>query len=106
MLRLVLRSLGFVCLACSFSAAMVDIARSLGEHRLVVSPFERLVVALQPTGLDWAHGLIARNGRPWMWDPGLVTILNMPAFVVLAAVALLLLWLGRPPRQQFGFSWR
>lgn len=105
MFRFMLRLSGFVCLACGFSAAAVDISRSLADHRLVVTSFERPLVALLPTGLDWAHGLITRIGRPWMWDPGLLTILNLPAFLVLAAVALLLLRLGKAPRPKFGFSW-
>lgn len=93
MLRFVLRAGGLVLLAGAFSLFVTDATRAIAAGAPV---FTSIGVALA-----WASSVasdrlrVALEGlHPLLWDPLATLFLQLPAFLPLAAVALLCLFLG------------
>jgi hypothetical protein len=102
MLRLLLRLMGLILLAGGFAAFIVDASRSFTTHRLSLTSFETLASILAAKNLTNGPALAAGYVPAWLWDPVVQEIFHLPAFAVLATLALFALWLGRPPRPEFG----
>ncbi|MCP5367466.1 MAG: hypothetical protein H6907_01145 [Hyphomicrobiales bacterium] len=94
------RPIGMVLLALAFLAA----AAEAYVHALPDGPAGWLVPAaelwaiLSPDSLRAAARWTWANLHPWAWDPALVTVLRLPAWLVLGLPGLLLAWAGRRPR--------
>jgi hypothetical protein len=105
MFRFLLRFLSLILLACGFSVFIIDASRSAAGQQLVVTSVAELVEALAKNPFGSLEQLVERFGQPWLWDPVLVHIMKLPAFALLCALALFLLWLARPPRPKFGIPY-
>lgn len=102
MLRFTFRLLGLAFLACAFSALVIDVSRSLRDHRLDVTSFERASASILPNLVGWSNDLIERTGSSSTLNAALTTVLDLPAYVPLGLVAIVLFWLGQPPKPKFG----
>lgn len=105
MLRLLFRSIGFLCLAVAFAALIVDGTRSIAAGAPAILPLGETISALTPDILTKMHTGIATH-LPVLWDPVLVTLLLLPAWLVIGGLGILLIVLTRRPRQKIGYARR
>ena len=100
MLRFLLRLLALAALSVAVIFAVLDATRSIAASALVMTPLNASWVAVSPHTLDVIHDLILRKVHPLLWDPVMVRILDLPGFVVFAALAFLLAAIGRRPARR------
>jgi hypothetical protein len=105
MLRFLLRSVGLVFLAGAFAALVVDGTRSVAAGAPAIYPLGRTVSTLFPADFLKVQALVEAHA-PILWDPILVSILLLPAWVVLGLVGIVVLALARPPAPKIGYSRR
>ena len=89
MLRWVFRGLGLLLLAGAFAAAVIDGARSLADQQLSLTPMGAALATLFPSKIAALPALAAKV-HPLLWDPVLLSILYVPAFLDLAVLGVLL----------------
>ncbi len=105
MLRLLLRLCGFLCLAVAFAAMIVDGTRSIAAGAPAIMPLGSTASALFPDLLVKLHAATEAHLPP-LWDPVLVTLLLMPAWLVLGVLGILLVAAARRPRDKIGYARR
>ena len=96
----VLFYLGWVLLALAFTTGAAQVVpRALpgGTSGGVVSAYE-LWYAAWPGTLITTQIKIERLLHPWLWDPALVTLLKLPAWLLLGLPGAMLTWFLRPQR--------
>ena len=105
MIRLVLRFVGFLVLAVAFAALIVDGTRSIAAGTPAILPLGRTTSALFPDLFVKLHAAIETH-VPLLWDPVLVTVLLLPAWLVLGVLGILFIALARRPRPKIGYARR
>jgi hypothetical protein len=95
-----LRFLAGVFLLVAVVAATNDVTRSMiaGQQVPLVSTHAHWS-KLAPVTLTSARNAIQRNTHPLVWDPGLTTVLQLPAWALFGIVGTLLAYAGRRRRQ-------
>ena len=106
MFRLLLRFLGLCLLAAAFVTLLGDITHSVAGARLSVTPLGETLMALAPGELGLAQAFVERRLHPFIWDPVLVDLMRLPAWLAGGAMGWLAIWLGGKPAPRFGFSSR
>ena len=91
--------LGWFLMAAAFMAAAAEtVAHTVpGVSGMVVSAYD-LWYTLSPKGLVISRITIERDLHPLIWDPLLVTVLQLPAWLILGGPGAALAWYFRPPR--------
>jgi hypothetical protein len=56
--------------------------------------------ALNPGSLNLSQAVVQRYVHPWLWDPAIVAVLNVPTAPLLGALAVALLVIGRAPHKR------
>jgi hypothetical protein len=105
MLRLLFRFAGLVLLAGGFAALVADGTRSVAAGALTQTAFGDVLRWLAPAKFDLIQPTVQRL-HPLLWNPVLVHVFAAPAWVVFGAFGMLVLYLGRPPAPQIGYSSR
>lgn len=90
MLRFALRMIGLLTIASGFAALVVDGTRTIAGSELSLTPFAELIKARLPA----LELIVGRNIHPFLWDPLLLSLLKLPAWLVLSLVGLIFLWLA------------
>jgi hypothetical protein len=100
-----LRFLAGVFLMVAVIAAVNDVTRSMEAAQRVppVSTYEHWS-RLAPVTLSRARTSVQRTTHPWVWDPGLVTVLQLPAWGLFGLVGALLAYAGRRRREVSVFA--
>ncbi len=98
MLRFLIRALGLLILAGAFASAVIDGARSLADRQVMLTPFGVLLGEVFPAKIA-ALPALAHKVQPWLWDPVLLYILYVPAFLDLAVIGLILMLVARRGRR-------
>ena len=95
-----LRFLAGVFLMVAVVAAVNDVTRSTqaGERLPPVSTHEHWS-RLAPVTLTLARNAAQRHKHPLVWDPGLVSVLRLPAWGLFGALAMLAAYAGRRRRE-------
>ena len=106
MFRLLLRFLGLCLLATAFVMVLGDVTRSVAGARLHVTPLGEKLMALAPGKLALAQAFVERQVHPFVWDPILVDLMRLPAWLAVGAIGYLAVRLGGKPAPRFGFSSR
>ncbi|MGH6835803.1 MAG: hypothetical protein ACREC9_09710 [Methylocella sp.] len=106
MVRLILRFLGLCLLAAAFVTLLRDVARSVADARIYVTPLGETLMALAPGKLALVQTFVERRVHPFLWDPVLVDLMRLPAWLAVGVIGLLAIRLGRKPAPRFGFSSR
>lgn len=93
MIRLLLGLVAYLLLAGAVAVGIVDTTRWLGDQGLVPTSVEQLGGVLAPKQLDAFRAFAAGRLPAFFWDPLTVTLLRLPAALILGlgAVALFLL---------------
>lgn len=100
MVKGLLRFLAGVLLLVAAIAATNDVTRSMaaGERVAPVSTHEHWS-RLAPVTLALTRSAVERRAHPLVWDPGLVTVLQLPAWVLFGLLGALLAYAGRRRRE-------
>jgi hypothetical protein len=103
MIRFLFRFIGLWLLAGAFAALVIDGTRSVAASALTITSVRDAWELLNPAGLSAAQKQLA--AAPW--NQALAFLLNAPLWILLAAVGLILLALGRRRRTEaIGYSSR
>lgn len=106
MLRFLVRVIGLVILAGGFAALLVDGTRSIAASTLSLTRFGDLCLHFFPKAFPQLQLAVERNIHPLVWDPFLRGFFMIPAWIVLIALGLLLIWLASRRRASIGHSSR
>ncbi len=98
--RRIVRVAGYVLAALALAALGGD---NLGWAR--GDGFKFIVIgqhwyALDASSLNLSQAVVQRYVHPWLWDPAIVAVLNVPTAPLLAALGIALLVLGRAPQKR------
>lgn len=104
MIRFLLRSLGFVLMAATFVALVVDGTRSIAGGRLLQYPLGDALAWFGGTRSALATEGVAR--APAVVGHVVALLLAVPGWMVGAVLGLSLLYAGRPARSEVGLSRR
>jgi hypothetical protein len=90
--RGVVKGLAAVLVAAGIVAAAADAMASLMAQSLVITPLGQTWYDWSPSTLNALQAGVQRRLAPWLWDPGLVTVLLWPTAAVLIGLGVLV-WL-------------
>lgn len=101
MFHFLFRSLGMIILASALIAAVLDITRSVAASSVVITPAAVSWASLSKASLEGVKATV-ESYAAWVWEPVLVTILQLPTWLLLCFLALILLWIGQKREDPFG----
>jgi hypothetical protein len=96
----VLRVLGLVLVALAIAAAGWEALAAWQGGGWRPLALGEMWFRLHAASLNAAQAGIQRHIAPWLWEPGITTILRWPAWVVFAVPGAVLLWVGRPRKRR------
>lgn len=101
-MRIFGRVLGWVLILAAVAVLGADALTALESGDFVPRPAGQLWFQIDPGSLNLVQAGVQRYLAPSVWDPGVVSVLLLPAFVVLAVpgVLLALLCRSRPERRK------
>ena len=101
-MRTVGLAIGWLLLLAAFGCLAFDVARMDG-NAFALAPLGQVWFALDPGSLNFTQAVIERYIWASLWDPGISTLLQWPAFFVflVPGVILLMLFRQRGPRPKF-----
>jgi hypothetical protein len=103
MIRFVLRFIGLCLLATAFVFFVYDGTKSIANQHLVYDRLGDVWAMIDQNSLSLAQNWI-RQKAAWAWDPYALTFFDLPAWLVLVVVALVLILLGRKKRPLIGYA--
>lgn len=106
MIKAGLRLTGFLLLAAGFVATVMDAARTLAGSVLDYARLGELAQRLLGERFLLIQTALERQLHPFLWDPLLVTLLQVPTSLVLLLLGLLCHRLGRPAPLRIGYVTR
>jgi hypothetical protein len=96
---LVLRFIGSLFLLGAVIALTSDLSRPQRGDAPTFASIHKHWSDLAPQTLAGAQKTVATRTHRVVWDPMIVSVLNVPAFMTFGALAVLFLYLGRPRRR-------
>jgi hypothetical protein len=103
MIRFLFRFIGLWLLAGAFAALVIDGTRSVAASQLTITPVRDAWTVINPASLAAAQKQLA--AAPW--DQAFAFLLGAPLWILLAAIGLFFLVLGRRKRTAaIGYSSR
>lgn len=104
MIRSLFRLFGVVFLAAGFILLISDGAKSIADNRLAIYKLGPLWTDIHPTSLPALQALAGQYVPPWVWDPGVVTLLDQPAWLILGVIGIVFVLLGRKKKPLIGYA--
>ena len=97
---LFLRILGVCSLLTAMVALTIDGTKSLasGEGQWIATPLGEHWFNLHASSLNAVQAGIERNVHPLLWDPVIISLLQVPSWIVFGVLGLALYWYGRRRR--------
>ena len=106
MFRLLFRIAGWLALAGSFVAIVIDGTKSIAADEIKLTGFGQLLAQSLGERFAAIQPAVERNITPFLWDPVLVQMFRVPAFAVLALLGVLLVLATARRRKRIGYSSR
>ncbi|NVO15584.1 MAG: hypothetical protein HXX10_16250 [Rhodoplanes sp.] len=106
MIRFVFRFFGLWILAAAFIFLIYDGTKSIAAGVVLIKPFGETWNDIHAGSLQALQPLIERHLPPAVWDPGMLTVLTAPTWLVLGVVGMVLVLLGRKKKPLIGFARR
>jgi hypothetical protein len=100
MARLLARLLGFALLIAAIALLVRDLALKSDTGLFIPVPLAQIWQGWWPASFDLAHALVERHLWAPVWNRLLAPALQLPAFLLLGSLGLLLLLASLPPRQR------
>jgi hypothetical protein len=102
-LKFLARSLGLLLVAGGFIGLVIDGTRSIVNHTVSFVSISDAAGALFPGGSMGFEGQLSARTYPWLWDPFVSHLLQLPASLTGFLVGALLLWAGQKPLEPIGY---
>lgn len=92
---IIVRLLAAVSLLVALVAGIHDAMLSATTEKLVITPLGKAWFDIHAASLNLVQALIERYASPTIWDPGIITLLQWPAWAVMAGLGIVLLFFAR-----------
>ena len=103
MIRFLLRFIGLCILALAFVLFVYDGTKSIANQHIVYAKLVEVWAMVDQTTLNQAQ-IWLKQKAPWAWDPYMQSVFELPAWGVLAIVAMILIVLGRKKKPLIGYA--
>ena len=103
MIRFLLRFLGLCLLATAFFFLVYDGTKSIANQHLVYIKAGDVWAIVDQNSLNLAQNWL-KHRAVWAWDPYMQAIFDLPTWVVLGIVAMILIVLGRKKKPLIGYA--
>ncbi|MGA3308327.1 MAG: hypothetical protein ABSD08_06895 [Xanthobacteraceae bacterium] len=103
MIRFLLRLIGLCLLATAFFFFVYDGTKSIANQHLVYIKVGDVWAILDQNSLNLAQNWLKQRAI-WAWDPYMQTIFDLPTWVVLGILAMILILLGRKKKPLIGYA--
>jgi hypothetical protein len=103
MIRFLLRLIGLLILALAFVLLVYDGTRSIAAQHLVWAKLADDWAMVDQASLNQAQTWLKQKA-PWAWDPYMQAVFDLPAWGVLAILAMILIVLGRKKKPLIGYA--
>ncbi|MDP3321777.1 MAG: PetM family of cytochrome b6f complex subunit 7 [Bosea sp. (in: a-proteobacteria)] len=105
-MRFLLRLAGYLLVAAGFVSLVIDGARSIANSGLLYTRLDQALATLVGLRGEALKPLVERALHPWLWDPVLVHLLQVPAALLALLLGFLLLKIGTPREPAIGIVTR
>jgi hypothetical protein len=103
MIRFLLRFIGLCLLATAFVFFVYDGTKSIANQHLVYVRVGDAWAILDQGSLNAVQNWLKQKAA-WAWDPYMLTAFDLPTWVILGIVAMILILLGRKKRPLIGYA--
>ena len=103
MIRFLLRFIGLCILAMAFVLFVYDGTKSIANQHVVYAKLVEVWAMVDQSSLNQALAWLKQKA-PWAWDPYMQAVFDLPAWGVLAIVAMILIVLGRKKKPLIGYA--
>jgi len=103
MIRFLLRFIGLCLLATAFVFFVYDGTKSIANQHLVYARVSEVWAMVDQGSLNLAQNWLKQKAA-WAWDPYMQTAFDLPAWVILGVVAMILILLGRKKKPLIGYA--
>jgi len=103
MIRFLLRFIGLCILAMAFVLFVYDGTKSIANQHVVYAKLVEVWAMVDQSSLNQAQAWLKQKAA-WAWDPYMQVIFDLPAWGVLAIVAMILILLGRKKKPLIGYA--
>ena len=93
-MRFFARVLSLIFLVFAVLAGLVDAIQTVAAGQLMLTPLIDMWNLNSPDTLAFVQGLVSQYVPAWVWDTGVVRILEQPASAVFLALSLLFYFVG------------
>ena len=104
MIRAFFRFLGLIILAAAFIFLIYDGTKSIADRSFFITRSADVWSSLHQASLIGLQPWVEANIAPWAWDPGVVAVINQPAWLILGVIGIVLILLGRRKRPLIGYG--
>lgn len=102
-MKFLARTLGLLLVAAGFVGLVIDGTRSIVNNALSFAPVGGVLNVVVPGGVPGLETRLAQRAYPWLWDPFLTHLIQVPASLTGFLLGALLLWLGQKPLEPIGY---
>lgn len=95
LISLPFRVAGYLAIIGAFAAGFWDLWQSVQADRLVLTPLGAIWYSVSAPSLNALQAGVQRAIHPALWDPVMITFLNLPAFMALLILAALVLLIAQ-----------
>ena len=103
MIRFLLRFIGLCILAMAFVLFVYDGTKTIANQHVVYAKLVEVWAMVDQTTLNQAQ-IWLKQKAPWAWDPYMQSVFELPAWGVLAIIAMILIVLGRKKKPLIGYA--
>lgn len=102
MIRFTFRLIAMIFLAVAVMYGVIDIARSIADTTVTLTPLSNTVALIAPDGLVQLEQQVADGDHRFLKPGMLATALSVPTSLVALVLAFLFYLIGRKPKRQKG----
>jgi hypothetical protein len=103
MIRFLLRLIGLCLLATAFFFFVYDGTKSIANQHVVYTKISEAWAMVDQYHLDAVQSWLKQNAI-WAWNPYLEKFFDLPFWILLAVVAMILILLGRKKKPLIGYA--
>ena len=103
MIRFLLRFIGLCLLATAFVFFVYDGTKSIANQQFITMKVGDVWAIIDQNSLNLVQNWLKQKAV-WAWDPYIQRIFDLPTWVVLAVVAIVLVLLGRKKKPLIGYA--
>ena len=98
-MRLLAHIVGWTLLIVAVVIAIRDGLSSLEQKSLVIRPLGQIWFEIDPPSLNTLQAAVERYVSPALWDPAIITVLQVPAVALFGVLGIVFLLLSRASRR-------